>query len=74
MALYFSVLLYSGAQMEALRTVMVFTVAVGFAKTINFNYIHKPCSRVHFIWVSDSWFLVLVSASQLNLMITTSKI
>ena len=38
MALYFSVLLYSGAQMEALRTVMVFTVAVGFAKTINFSY------------------------------------
>ena len=37
MALYFSVLLYSGAQMEALRTVMVFTVAVGFAKSINFS-------------------------------------
>ena len=29
---------FSGALMEALRTVMVFTVAVGVAKTINFSY------------------------------------
>ena len=38
-ALHFSILLpYSGAQTEALRTVMIFTAAVGVAKTINFSY------------------------------------
>ena len=36
--LYFSILSYSGAQIEAFWTVMVFTVAVGVAKTINFSY------------------------------------
>ena len=56
MALYFSVLLYSGAQMEALRTVMVFTVAVGFAKTVNFSYTNPVhvCTlfgfRTHGFW------------------------
>ena len=38
MAVYFSILPHSGAQIEAVRMVMVFTVAVGVAKTINFSY------------------------------------
>ena len=31
----------SGAQIEALRTVMVFTVAIGVAKTINKLWLHN---------------------------------
>ena len=37
-ALFFNPSPYSAAQIEALRTVMVFTVAVGVVKAINFNY------------------------------------
>ena len=68
-ALYFSILfLYSdsGAQIEALRTVMAFAVAaVEVAKTINFSYT-IPCTRVQIMWAVDPLFLVLVFASQLN--------
>ena len=36
--LYFSILPYSGAQTEALWTIMVLAVDVGVAKTISFSY------------------------------------
>ena len=60
---------YSGARIEALRTVMVpvFTVAVGIVKTINFSYTIRPILSTSPIYVGfRPTFLVLVSLPQLN--------
>ena len=47
---------------------MVFTVAVGVAKTVNFSYTItlSTCPIVYLIGALDQRFVVLVSASQLN--------
>ena len=50
---------------------MVFTVAVvvGLLKQQTLGT-QLPCPHVQFIWASDPWFLVLVSASQLNFLMS----
>ena len=42
---------------------MVFTVAVGVAKTINIGYTITACSHVQFIWALDPRFCITIKFS-----------